>query len=281
MDMTEWTATVEESFTNSLKLLGTFFPKILGALALLIAGVIIGRVLATGTAKILALIGTDRLLSRTAMQTVLERTGTRRTVSQILGTIVFWIIFLLFLISATETLGLAIVSEALTGLAYFLPKVGLAIVILILGLLAANFLKEVISLACTTAGIPQGPVVAQTFYVGLTLLVVVTAINELGIDTTLLNNTIMILFAGLIGGAALSFGLGARTAVANLIASHYLQPVLRVGQKVHVGTLSGEVISITPIAVVLQTPDGRAVIPASQFSETHTLISESEKTRAS
>lgn len=275
--MTDWIAAVEESLTKSTTLLIGFLPKLFGALLLVIAGVLIGRIVSIALAKVLELIGIDRLLGKTAVQTVLERAGSKRTASQILGVLGFWVVFLLFLISATETLGLEIVSQALTGLAYFLPKVGLAVVILVLGLFAANFLKEVISLACTSAGVAQGPVVSQTFYVGMALLVVVTAINELGIDTTLLNNTIVLLVAGLISGAALSFGLGAKSAIGNLIAAHYLQPVLKVGQRVKVGTIAGEVLSITPVAVVVQTKEGRAIIPASQFSESTAIIQPSDQ----
>jgi len=276
MGMTDWITAVEESLTKSATLLISFLPKVFGALLLLLAGFLIGRVVSAGLSRVLQLIGIDRLLSKTAMQTVLERAGTQKTVSEILGVVGFWIVFLLFLISATETLGLAIVSQALTGLAYFLPKVGLALIILVIGLFAANFLKEVISLACTSAGISQGPVVAQTFYVGMALLVVVTAINELGIDTSLLNNTIVLLVAGIIAGSSLSFGLGAKNAIGNLIAAHYLQPVLKVGQKVRVGTITGEVVSLTPVAVVIQTKEGRAIVPASQFSESTTIIQPTE-----
>ncbi len=270
--MTDWIVAVEASLIKSTTLLIGFLPKLFGAVFLILAGFVIGRIVKLGLTKVLQLIGIDRLLGKTAVQTVLERTGSQKSFSQVLGILGFWIVFLLFLISATETLGLAIVSQALTGLAYFLPKVGLSVVILVVGLFAANFLKEVIGLACTSAGVAQGQVVAQTFYVGMALLVAVTAINELGIDTGLLNNTIILLVAGLIAGAALSFGLGARSAVTNLIAAHYLQPILKVGQKIRVGDLSGEVVSVTPVAVVVQTKDGRAIIPAAKFSETTTVV---------
>ena len=274
--MNDWIAAVEESLTKSTTLLIGFLPKLFGAVLLVMAGFIMGRIIKVALTKVLQLMGIDRLLGKTAIQTVLERTGSQKTISQILGILAFWVVFLLFLISATETLGLATVSQALTGFAYFLPRMGLAVVILVLGLFAANVLKEVISLACMSAGVTQGQVVAQTFYVGMALLVVVTAINELGIDTTLLNNTIILLVAGLIAGAALSFGLGAKSAIGNLISAHYLQPVLKVGQKVKVGNISGEVLSITPVAVVVQTKEGRAIVPASQFSETTAIIQPTE-----
>lgn len=272
MTVSDWAATVRESITASVGMFIAFLPKLIGALLLVGLGMLLGKVVGFTVTRVLQLAGFDRLLSRTAIQTLLDRAGSRRSASHILGVLVFWVIFLLFLISAAEAMGLAIISQGLRDLAYYLPKVGLAGLILVLGLLAANLVRELISLACSTAGILQGPIVAQAFYVAAVLLVVVTSINELGIDTALLNSTITLVIAGLIGGAALSFGLGARSAVANLIAAHYLQPVLRVGQKVKLGQVHGVVAAMTPIAVILETDDGRLVIPAAQFTETTTLL---------
>ena len=276
LSVTDWAEDFTEALTTSVSLIISYLPALLGALLLLALGFVLARLVGAGTTRILQLVGTDRLLSRTAIQTLLERSGTKKRMSEIVGIIGFWIIFLLFLISAAETLKLTIVSEALTSLAYYIPQVGIAILILVLGLIAANFVRELIIMACSSAGIAQGTIVAQAFYIAAILLVVVTAINELGIDTALLDNTIILLIAGLIAGAAISFGLGARSAVANLIAAHYLQSVLRVGLKVRMGNVHGTVVAMTPVSIVLETEEGRVIIPASQFNETTAVISASD-----
>jgi hypothetical protein len=198
-------------------------------------------------------------------------------VSELLGLIGFWIIFLVFLIKASDTLGLTMVSDALTGLANYIPNIGIAVLILILGLMAANFVRELITMTCISAGITHGTMVAQAVYVAVVLLIIVTAIDALGIDTQLLNSTIVILLAGLIGGAALSFGLGSRNAVANLIAAHYLNPVVRIGMMVKVGETQGTIVAVTPISVVVETREGRVIIPASQFSEATAVLKHPEQ----
>lgn len=272
MNVGELVQTLQDSIASSVGVVMALVPKLAGALLLVILGYLLGRLVSAATAHGLALVGVDKLFSRTALQGLLERAGTKRSLSQITGIVGFWVVFLLFLISAAETLSLASLSKALTDLAYYMPKVGIAALIVLLGLLAANISRELISMACSSAGIAQGPIVAQAFYVAALLLIVVTAINQLGVDTTLLNTTILLLLGGLVAGAALSFGLGARTAVANLIAAHYLQPVLRVGQHIAIGKLHGEVVAVTPIAVILSTEEGRVIVPASQFTETITTI---------
>lgn len=273
--MRDWVDIFRESVEASLALIVAFFPKLVGALLLLLAGYLLARMVGAGTAGLLKVIGFNRLLARTPIQSLLTKSESSKTSADILGLLVFWLIFLLFGISATETMGLSAVSGALTDFAYYLPKLGVAIVIIVLGMLAASYLKDLISLACSSAGVSQGAIVSQTFYVAAILVVFVTGINELGIDTTLLNSTIMIAFGGLIAGAALSFGLGARGAVANLIAAHYLHPVFRVGQTIRVADVHGQVVALTPVAIVVDTPEGRVVVPASRFQESSATIEKS------
>lgn len=273
--LNDWVDIFRESVETSLSLIVAFLPKLLGALLLLLAGYLLARMVGAGTAALLKLLGFNRLLARTPIQSLLNKAESTKTSADILGLLVFWLIFLLFCISATETIGLAVISAALTEFAYYLPKIGIAILIIVLGMLAASYIKDLISLACTSAGVSQGAIVSQTFYVAAILVVFVTGINELGIDTSLLNSTIMIAFGGLIAGAALSFGLGARSAVANLIASHYLQPVFRVGQTIRIADVHGQVVALTPVSIVVDTPEGRVVVPASRFQESSATIEKS------
>lgn len=276
MSVTDWQEVFTESLNKSADLISDFVPRILIALLFLILGFILARLVASGITRLLQLIGFDRLLSRTAFQVLLERIGTKKPISKILGTIGFWLILSLFLLFASESLKLPLISEALTSLFHYIPKVFIAILILVLGLIASNFVRELIIMACSSAGITQGTIVAQAFYVAGILLVVVTSINQLGINTALLDNTIIIIIAGLIGGSALSFGLGARSAVANLIAAHYLRSVLRVGVDIRMGNIHGKVVALTPVSIVVETSEGRVVIPAGQFNETTAIISNPE-----
>jgi hypothetical protein len=272
MDIANWSTILQDSFEYSFKLFMSYVPKSLGAIMLLALGILLGKIIEAGINRILNMIGVDRLLSGTGLISLLQKTGSKRSISQIIGLLSFWLVFLLFLISATEALSLALLSETLTALVHYLPKIGMATLILVLGLLATNFVRDIISVACDSSGIQQGTIIAQTVYIAATLLVIVTAINELGIDTSLLNQIIVLVIAGLIAGSALSFGFGSRSAVKNLIAAHYIQPIVRVGEKIQIGNYAGTVTAVTPMVVVLDTERGRVVIPAAQFTEVTSII---------
>lgn len=276
LTMAGWVDGLTDAVTASLAQIVAYLPTLILACMLLGLGYVLARLVSVVVTRLLQLMGFDRLLSRTAVQTLLERSGTKQKSSEILGMIGFWIIFLVFLIQASNTLSLTMVSDALTSIAYYIPKVGIAVLVLGLGLIAANFVRELITMTCSSAGITHGTMVAQAVYVAVVLLIVVTAIDALGINTELLNNTIVILLAGLIGGAALSFGLGSRTAVANLIAAHYLGSMVRVGMTVKIGENQGTVVAVTPISVVLETREGRVIIPATQVTESTAVITHPE-----
>ncbi|WNM62916.1 mechanosensitive ion channel family protein [Candidatus Nitrospira neomarina] len=276
LTMAGWVDGLTDAVTASLAQIIAYLPTLILACMLLGLGYVLARLVCVVVTRLLQLMGFDRLLSRTAVQTLLERSGTKQKSSEILGMIGFWIIFLVFLIQASDTLSLTMVSDALTSIAYYIPKVGIAVLVLVLGLIAANFVRELITMTCSSAGITHGTMVAQAVYVAVVLLIVVTAIDALGINTELLNNTIVILLAGLIGGAALSFGLGSRTAVANLIAAHYLGSMVRVGMTVKIGENQGTVVAVTPISVVLETREGRVIVPATQVTESTAVITHPE-----
>jgi small-conductance mechanosensitive channel len=88
---------------------------------------------------------------------------------------------------------------------------------------------------------------------------------------------IAIVLAATAGGLALGFGLGARAKVSNLLAMRYVAETYRVGQMVRVGQVDGRIVKIGTASVVLDTPEGRAFVPASQFNElTSVLLREGE-----
>jgi hypothetical protein len=102
LTMTGWWEVLTEAVTGSLSQILAFLPTIILAILLLGLGYLLGKGVSIATIRFLQLVGFDRLLSRTAVQTLLERAGTKQKVSDILGMIGFWIIFLVFLINGRE-----------------------------------------------------------------------------------------------------------------------------------------------------------------------------------
>lgn len=189
------------------------------------------------------------------------------------GRIVFWLVFALFLGAATSVLGFPVLSAWLESLAGYLPRVLAAAAIVLLGVLSGLLLRAALGSARITyaRSLARG---AQLAVVGLSVAV---AIEELGIEVTFLIVVAAVVLGATLGGAALAFGLGARTSVSNLLACHYLAKWYRVGHVVRIGEHEGRIVEILPSAVVLATESGRVYVPAREFADrASVLISDGE-----
>ena len=76
---------------------------------------------------------------------------------------------------------------------------------------------------------------------------------------------------------ALALSLGARTYVANLIGGHHLRHSFSVGQTVRMGGFEGRILDLTPVAVVLETEEGRVTLPAKVYGEEAIVLRIGEK----
>jgi small-conductance mechanosensitive channel len=230
---------------------------------------------------------TDRLLRRFSLRLValVERAARRRGVPSelsaqqaelvtgaIAGRIVFWLVFALFLAAATAAVGIPVMSTWLAGFASYLPRVLAAGGIILLGILVSHLLRVVILSAATSAGGRHSSALARAAQGAVVAVAVVIAVEELGIETTLLTVLATTILGAMLGGCALAFGLGARREVSNLVACHYLSRIYGVGHRVRVAGHEGVIAEISPTSVLLETREGRVVIPAHRFSEEVTIL---------
>ncbi|MDH3443626.1 MAG: mechanosensitive ion channel [Deltaproteobacteria bacterium] len=265
MDYERWGQALNESMSLLLQKVSGYLPNVLGAIALLIGGWILARILRFACARLIS--GLDNLLRRHGMERLLIRVGLERPASDLIGSIVYWLVFLVFFAAATETLGLPVVATWLGGVSTYLPRLLIAGLILLAGVLAGSIARDALATAATAAGIAYGALLGRLVYVSILLIAIITGIDQIGIESRFLTATITIVIASAVGAAALAFGLGARTSVSNIIASHYLRQIYRVGHNIRIGEAQGRISEITNSFVIVENANDRLVVPAKEFSE--------------
>ena len=163
---------------------------------------------------------------------------------------------------------IAIVSTWLGTFAAYLPKILVALIIVMGGAVLGSLARGALSRA-----LPDGEVVdservaraGQLVIVGTSVLV---AVQQLDIEVGFLTTLLTIAFGALLTAGALAFGFGGRAAVSNILAGHYARELYEVGQVIRVAELKGRIVRMTPTAVVLETGDGETAIPTRLFLET-------------
>jgi len=270
MSYEQWAETLRSSFIRFIESIAQHLPGVLGALVLVIVGWIVARLLRALIVKMARAF--DWLLKNETVQGALRRVGVEQTAGEIFGNVVFWVVLLFFLAAATEMLGLPVIATWFGGLTYYLPRVLVGILIVLAGLLAGRFAGDAIGRAADAADLAYAVTLGRVAQWVIVLIAVVTACEQLGIDTALLTATITIVIGAVISGAALSFALGSRVQAGNLIAAHYVRQTYEVGQTVKVREAQGRIVEFATHAVILETPEGRLLVPAEEFSRSVSLL---------
>jgi hypothetical protein len=191
------------SLTGALNTILSAIPRIVGFLVVLIVGWIISSLLARGVQALLHAIKFNELARRSGFADFVQKMGVRDDASGVIAGIVKWFVRLIALVVAFDTLGLPAVSNVLQQLLLWLPNLVVALVVLVLGGLAARALSQLVRGASAEAGFTNPEMLATVTRVAVWGFTAVVAVNQLGIATTLINT----LMVGLVGALALAFGL--------------------------------------------------------------------------
>ncbi len=246
-----------------------FLPKFIFALFVFFIGYLIARLVQFLTKRFIR--GTNRLITNQKIKKHLQHKQLEQS-SVFISKTLYWIILILFITIASEIMGIPVVTAWLSGIVQYLPNIFAAIIIVFVGIIGGRITADIILSATIKSGISYGNVLSKTVQYSILLITILIAIDQIGVDIALLTIIISIILGALLFGAALSFGLGAKTSVSNILASYYIHNTYREGNTIKINNLEGKIIQISSTSVILDTPDGQVSIPAKEFNESTSVL---------
>jgi small-conductance mechanosensitive channel len=204
-----------QSLQEGLSTFFSYIPQLIGAIIILIVGYIVAKLLQAVVTRLLGAIGFEHWMERGGIKQFFERAETRQTPSSIMGRLVFWLVFIIAIVMATDALGISQVSAVLAELIAYIPNVIAAVLILILAALLANFLAGIIR------GATGSDILATVARVAIIVYAVFAALTQLGIAVQLTANTLLIVLGGVALAAALAFGFGAQNVARDIVERAY------------------------------------------------------------
>ncbi|MEV5963173.1 hypothetical protein AB0L70_15500 [Kribbella sp. NPDC051952] len=196
----DFTQPFEDAFSKLL----SFIPNLLGGLVILVVGYFVAKVLGKLVGKLLGRVGFDQWMERAGVSGVLQRSGTGLTASAMLGKVVFWFVFLISFTMFASALGVPEISNFMSDMLGYIPRIFAAIVIICLAALFANFLAAIIR------GATGNETLAKVGKYAVLVYAAFAALTQLGIAVQLTGNTLLIVLAGGALALGLAFGLGGR-----------------------------------------------------------------------
>ncbi len=250
-----WRDALVDSFNKAFGQVVDLAPNVLAMVVLLIVGYFVAHVLARGFTALSEAIGLQNAAHRSGLAASMKQVGIDRSVSWIIGRIVFWLTMCVFLSAAFNLLGLETVSTAMQQIVAYIPKLLVATVVVVVGLLVATFLRGVIATSADRVGITYAETLASGCYYILALMTFIAAFDQLGIKFELLKEMILIAFGAVAVGFGLAFGLGGREVMGGILAGYYIRQRLHAGDHVYVAGFEGTVREVGPVATVIETDE--------------------------
>lgn len=180
-------------------------------------------------------------------------------------------VFLMVLIGA-ELFGLTIVSNEIGSLLMYIPKVFVALLIFAGGLYFASWMKKIVVEVLKAVDFSGARMIGNILFYFIFVFVVITTLNQMGIDTSVITNNISIIIGAMLLTVALSLGLGAKDVVTRLLYSFYTRKNLEIGQLIRIDGLEGYVIAIDNIYLCLLVEGKKHFLPIAKVSESHIEI---------
>jgi hypothetical protein len=192
------------SVENMITATVEFVPKLLGFLAILVIGYFVAKAIAKVLDKVLDRVGFDRAVERGGVKKALDRS--KYDASDILSKIVFYTLFLFVLQMAFGVFGENPISELLFGVIAFLPKVFVAIIIVVVSAAIAAAVREVVDTAL--GGLSYGRLLGNVASAAILAVGVFAALNQIEIAPEIVNGLFYALLAVVAGSAIVAIGGG-------------------------------------------------------------------------
>jgi hypothetical protein len=197
--------------------IGAFLPRLAVAIGVLLVGWLLAKALRLVVVKALRALNFHVLTERAGIDGFLQQGGTDKDTTALFGWIAYALVILASLIIAFNSLGLTQVTDLLGRVLLFVPKLLVALLVLIFGSYFARFVGGAVRSYCKSAGVGDGELLGRLTRYGLMTFVVLLAVDHLDIGGQLIQQTFLILLAGVVFAVALALGLGARARAARLI----------------------------------------------------------------
>lgn len=244
-----------------------FVPKALTALGVILVGFILAKVAAKVIKTAFEKFRLNDLLERVGLTPTLARIGLTGAPGLLLSRLAYYLILVLFVQSAAQSVGLVAVADAITAFFSYLPNLLAASLVLLAGLLIAQFAGGAVTRSARNSGVEFAPILGRIVSALIVFVVALMAVTQLQIDTAIIRSVVMILLAGASLALALTFGLGSRDITRNLVAGYYVRKIFEPGRPLEIRGRQVVLAGIAPVHVLLEEDGKLTTLPNSVFLE--------------
>jgi hypothetical protein len=206
-----------ETSRQFLQQTAAFLPHLVSAMAIVLIGWLVAKAVRFALEKALRAVNFNVLTERAGTDHFLQLGGLHGDTTTVFGLFAYWVVILAALIAAFNALQLPYITELLQRIEYFMPKVLVAMLVVVCGSYFARFVGEAVNTYCVDAQIPDADILGKIARYLIMTFVVMIALSQVEVGGDIVQRTFLIILAGLVLALALAFGLGGRDWAATML----------------------------------------------------------------
>lgn len=194
-----------------------FVPKLLAVIVILFLGWIIAKLARKAVKRGLEFAQFDKFAQKSGLEAFMSHGNFNLTLSGIISQVVYWLVIVLFVTTGASALGLSELAVFLQQLANYLPRIIVAILVVIFGTLLARFVNRLVFAWLYSIKFSHALTVSTSAEYGIQILSIFVALEQLGVGMQLIYSLFVIVFGAFFLALAIAFGLGGKDWAAKVI----------------------------------------------------------------
>jgi flagellar biosynthesis protein FliQ len=200
-----------------LRQVGELLPRLVVAIIVFLAGWLLAKLVRFTVARALRAVNFNVLTERAGMDAFLRNGGIRADTTDLLALLCYWLVILAALIIGFNSLGLVYITDLLSKVVLFVPKLMVALVILAFGAYFARVVGNSVSAYGRNIRLQDADLLGNIARYALLTFVILIALDQVNVGGDIVRQTFLIILAGVVFAMALAFGLGGKEWAAELL----------------------------------------------------------------
>jgi small-conductance mechanosensitive channel len=243
--------------------LGSFLPRLVGALVLLIVGLLVAKLIAGILRRALEAAKLDDAAARVGVEEHLAHAGLPSSLSRVIASAVRISLNLIVIFAALSLLGLGFLNESLNAAVLAIPKILIAAALVLIGLVLGGIARQRVERLTFQLDLPIS--LGQVAQITVVSIFAITAAAQIAVSTAILLVLVAIFLAGAMSILALAFGLGGQGVARELSAGRHARNVYAVGEEITVDGVRGRIVEVETMGTLLETSNGETVRVPNRF----------------
>lgn len=249
-------------------------PKVFGFIGFVILAWIFIKIFLYVVRKALNKTKIDEWSKKLSKTEIFGNTTINIVLTNVILSVLKWLLVLIFILIGADVFGLNMVSEGIGSFIAYLPRLLTSLLIFVGGIYVGTLCKKAIQSMFKSLELTGGNLVANIAFYLIVVFISIAALDQAGIDTSILKSNLTLIIGSILLSFTIAFGLGSRDVIKRLLFGYYSRKNFEIGQKIKVKEIEGVIISIDNICVIIQTSEGKIVLPIKEIVDEIVVIEE-------